>query len=49
MPSNEELRRTIQSATNKSEAFNGFIKWLFIGGEGIISENDREKQKKIIK
>ncbi|WP_162177856.1 Tn3 family transposase [Bacillus gaemokensis] len=47
--SNEELRRTIQSATNKSEAFNGFTKWLFFGGEGIISENDREKQKKIIK
>lgn len=36
--SNEELRRTIQSATNKSEAFNGFTKWLF-WGEGIISEN----------
>ncbi|WP_142341027.1 Tn3 family transposase, partial [Bacillus thuringiensis] len=45
----EELRRTIQSATNKSEAFNRFTKWLFFGGEGIISENDREKQKKIIK
>ncbi|WP_141540691.1 Tn3 family transposase [Bacillus cereus] len=45
----EELRSTIQSATNKSEAFNGFTKWLFFGGEGIIAENDREKQHKIIK
>ncbi|WP_142342296.1 Tn3 family transposase [Bacillus pseudomycoides] len=43
------LRSTIQSATNKSEAFNGFTKWLFFGGDGIITENDREKQRKIIK
>lgn len=45
----EELRGTIQAATNKSEAFNGFTKWLFFGGEGIITENDREKQRKVIK
>jgi TnpA family transposase len=45
----EELRATIQSATNKSEAFNGFTKWLSFGGEGIIAENDREKQRKFIK
>src|SRR5690606_27305433 len=45
----EELRGTIQAATNKSEAFNGFTKWLFFGGEGIIAENDREKQRKVIK
>ncbi|WP_142317668.1 Tn3 family transposase, partial [Bacillus pseudomycoides] len=43
------VRSTIQSATNKSEAFNGFTKWLFFGGDGIITENDREKQRKIIK
>ena len=24
-----ELRRVIQAATNKSEAFNGFVQWLF--------------------
>jgi TnpA family transposase len=47
--SDEELRRTIQEATNKSEAFNGFTKWLFFGGKGIIGENDRERQRKIIK
>ncbi len=45
----EELRSTIQAATNKSESFNGFTKWLFFGGEGIIAENDREKQRKLIK
>lgn len=32
-----ELRSTIQSATNKSEAFNGFAKWAFFGGEGVIT------------
>jgi hypothetical protein len=45
----EDLRSTIQSATNKSEAFNGFTKWLFFGGLGIIAENDRENQRKVIK
>src|SRR4051812_20463253 len=45
----EVLRSTIQAATNKSEAFNGFTKWLFFGGQGIIAENDREKQRNIIK
>jgi TnpA family transposase len=34
--SDEELRSTIQSATNKSEAFNGFTKWLSFGGKGVI-------------
>nr|WP_265340964.1 transposase [Bacillus mycoides] len=42
------LRITIQSATNKSETFNRFTKWSFFGGDGIITENDREKQRKII-
>ncbi|QWH75465.1 Tn3 family transposase (plasmid) [Bacillus mycoides] len=45
----EQLRRTIQTATNKSESFNGFTKWLFFGGEGIITENNRENQRKVIK
>jgi TnpA family transposase len=47
--SDEELRSTIQAATNKSESFNGFIKWLFFGGEGIIAENNRQRQRKMIK
>lgn len=47
--SNVELRTTIQKSTNKSESFNGFTKWLFFGGEGVIAENDREEQRKIVK
>ena len=44
-----ELRRTIQAATNKSETFNRFVQWLFFGGEGLIAENDRDRQRKLIK
>ncbi|WP_432262773.1 Tn3 family transposase [Cupriavidus sp. TMH.W2] len=44
-----ELRKVIQSSTNKSEEFNQFIKWLFFGGEGIIAENVRHEQRKIVK
>jgi TnpA family transposase len=44
-----ELRSTIQAATNKSESFNGFVKWLAFGGGGVIAENDRGEQRKIIK
>jgi len=43
------LRSTLQSAMNKSEAFNGFAKWVLFGGEGVIAENCREEQRKIIK
>lgn len=43
------LRRTIQAATNKSEAFNKFIQWVFFGGEGMIAENNRDEQRKLIK
>ena len=34
--SDADLRQTIQAATNKSEAFNRFVQWLFFGREGII-------------
>jgi len=44
-----ELRRTIQAATNKSEAFNGFAQWVAFGGGGVITENDRDEQRKVIK
>lgn len=44
-----ELRKTIHAATNKSEEFNQFTKWLFFGGEGVIAENVRHEQRKIIK
>lgn len=44
-----ELRRTIQAATNKSEEFNQFIKWLFFGNQGLIAENVRHEQRKVVK
>ncbi|MDR3409965.1 MAG: Tn3 family transposase [Formivibrio sp.] len=44
-----ELRKTIQSATNKSEEFNQFIKWLFFGNQGVIAENVRHEQRKVVK
>ena len=44
-----ELRRFISAETNKSEQLNGFAKKLFFGGEGVIAENLRHEQRKIIK
>ncbi len=44
-----ELRSTIQSATNKSEGYNGFSKWISFGNNGVIRENTRDDQRKIIK
>ncbi|UBF30747.1 transposase (plasmid) [Kovacikia minuta CCNUW1] len=37
------------TATNKSESFNGFLKWLAFGGEGVISTNNRDEQRKLVK
>jgi hypothetical protein len=31
------------------EAYNGFAKWLFFGGDGLILESDPEEQEKRIK
>ena len=45
----EELRKTIQAATNKSESFNRFAKWLAFGGEKVIATNNRDEQRKFIK
>src|SRR5215510_10229895 len=47
--SDPQLRQQITDRTNKVEAYNGFAKWLFFGGEGIIAENDPEEQEKMIK
>lgn len=47
--SNQDLRSLIQGATNKSEALNRFLQWAFFGGEGIITENSRDEQRKAIK
>lgn len=44
-----DLRHIIQSSTNKSEAFNKFVQWICFGGEGVISENVRDEQRKVIK
>lgn len=44
-----QLREQITATTNKVEAYNGFSKWVFFGGEGVIAENDPEEQEKRIK
>jgi len=44
-----ETRSLIQAATNKSESFNRFLQWLAFGGDGTITTNDRDEQRKIIK
>jgi hypothetical protein len=36
--SDVELRRTIQTATNKSEAFNLFVQWVAFGGGRLLAE-----------
>ena len=47
--SNQNLRRQITAVTNKAESYNAFSKWLFFGGEGIISGDDPEEQTKKLK
>jgi TnpA family transposase len=47
--SDANLRQQITESTNKVEAYNGFAKWLFFGGEGVIADNDPEEQEKAIK
>jgi TnpA family transposase len=44
-----DLRRIIQVAMTKSERFNQFAQRVAFGGKGIITENDRAKQRKRIK
>lgn len=44
-----ELRKTINAATNKCEAFNNFTKWTAFVNKGEIRENLRHEQIKIIK
>ncbi len=44
-----ELRREILGALNKSEGFNNFAQWVSFGGHGVIAENDRDEQRKLIK
>lgn len=44
-----KLRQKITAATNKVEAYHGFSKWFFFGGDSIINSNDREEMEKRIK
>lgn len=43
------MRRAISAATNKSEAFNQFIKWAFFANDGLIDETVRHEQQKLIR
>ena len=45
----DDLRRTINAATNIAEAWNGLIQWVAFGGEGVVRQNNREEQRKIIR
>lgn len=44
-----EVRRFVDTAPNKSEQFNGFLRWSYFGGEGRIEENSRDEQRKRVK
>lgn len=44
-----DVRKSIQAATNKSEQFNRFIQWVFFGQQGLIAQNVRHEQRKIVK
>lgn len=47
--SNSDLREKITATTNKVEAYNGFSKYFFFGGEGVIADNDPREQEKSVK
>lgn len=44
-----QMREMIHSATCKSEEFNDFLQWVMFGNKGIIAENIRHEQQKVIK
>jgi TnpA family transposase len=44
-----ELRSMILGVMNKSEDFNRFVQWIAFGGQGVIAENNRDEQRKLIK
>ncbi len=47
--SDMKLRQQITAATNIVESYNGFSKWFFFGGFGVIANNDPIEQEKIVK
>ena len=44
-----DVRRAVQAGTNKSEEWNGFVRWCFFANDGIIAENMRHEQVKVVK
>jgi len=44
-----EMRQMIQAATCKSESFNEFLGWIRFGGGGVIADNLKPNQSKIIR
>lgn len=44
-----QMREMIHSATCKSEEFNDFLQWVMFGNKGLIAENIRHEQQKVIK
>lgn len=47
--SEPDLRRTIHAETNKAEEFHAFANWAFFGQEGVLAENIRHEQRKMVK
>jgi TnpA family transposase len=43
------LLSTVQAANNKSEQLNRFLKWVYFGGEGAITENSPDEQREVSK
>jgi len=44
-----DVRKMIGAATNKSEQFNAFVKWIFFGNDRVIAENVAYEQQKLVK
>ena len=44
-----EMRETVNAATCKSEEFNNFIRWTFFHNKGVIQENLRFAQSKMVR
>jgi TnpA family transposase len=47
--SSVELRRLINAATNKSEHFNRYARWVAFGSSGLAAAAERDEQRKAVK
>ena len=45
----KDLRKTVSTATNTSESWNNFVKWLGFGNNGVIPSNNREQQRRYVR